>query len=84
MKTQVDGFAISSELVSLLSQWKSGEMPEMYISELLAVQDYLSRLLGENMDDLKELNQLSRQINVLVGIRDELKILKNIFEAQES
>lgn len=78
--TQVDGFTISPDLVVLLKLWQDMEIPGLYINELLNIQDYLSRLLGENLSDLNELAQLSLHINTLVGIRDQLKHLQPLIQ----
>lgn len=82
--TQVDGFVISTELVSLLKCWHENEMPDTYIKALLNVQDYLSRQLGENLGNPKELASLSHHINNLVGIRDELKSLLSILNTDDN
>lgn len=76
----VDGFVITPELVSLMKRWQQNEMTESYIPVLLDIQDYLSRLLGENLNDITELTKLSYHINNLVGLRDELKDIETILK----
>jgi len=78
--TTVDGFVITPELVSLMKRWQQNEMTESYIPVLLDIQDYLSRLLGENLNDVSELTKLSYHINNLVGLRDELKDIETILK----